>query len=361
MGTGRIRTRHCRGEGRVWQRGNVTTRPYRVGVVGTGGIAQNHVTGYKLAGAEVVALCDIDSATLAKRAEQWNVPSTSTDFQNMLADPTIDAISICTPNSSHHPITVAAAKAGKHVLCEKPVSMDLAQAQEMIDACDAAGVVFQVGHHMRSWAAAAKAKALIESGAIGDVSYVRLRQAHDWGGAAKVRGVFGSKASSGGGTLLDNGCHLFDLARYLCGDVRDVFARVATRKFAVEVEDTAISSLGFVSGAMGQVEVAWTGTGWQEAFWVFGTEGSLECDNRVGANVLTHRFRDSPGTSWADTDVARYELLPAASHSVHVANFLGAIAGERDVVCTGVDGREAVRLVLASYESAERAMPVTIA
>jgi predicted dehydrogenase len=339
----------------------VTPRHYRIGVVGTGGIAQSHVTGYKLAGADVVALCDLDEMTLAKRAAQWNVSTTSTSFRDMLADASIDAVSICTPNSSHHPIAIAAAKAGKHVLCEKPVSMDLTQAQEMIDTCAAAGVVFQVGHHMRSWAAAAKAKELIEGGAIGKVSYVRLRQAHDWGGAAQVRGVFGSKAASGGGTLLDNGCHLFDLARYLCGDVRDVFARVATRKFDVEVEDTAVSSLGFVSGAMGQVEVAWTGTGWQEGFWVFGTEGSLECDNRVGANVLTHRFRSSSGTTWADTDVARYDLQAIASHSQHVANFLAAIAGERDVVCTGADGLEAVRLVLASYESAERAMPVTIA
>ncbi len=118
------------------------------------------------------------------------------------------------------------------MLCEKPVSMDLAQADEMIAACAKAGVVFQVGHHMRSWAAANQAKQMIETGAIGDVTYVRLRQAHDWGGAATVRGVFGSRSRSGGGTLLDNGCHLFDLARYLGGDVDDVFARMTTRKFA---------------------------------------------------------------------------------------------------------------------------------
>ena len=131
----------------------------------------------------------------------------------------IDAVSICTPNSSHHPITLAAAKAGKHVLCEKPVSLDLAQTHEMIDACATSGVIFQVGHHMRSWDAAVEAKALIDAGGIGEVAYVRLRQAHDWGGALFVRGAFGSKAKSGGGTLLDNGCHLFDLARYFAGFV----------------------------------------------------------------------------------------------------------------------------------------------
>ncbi len=326
---------------------------HRIGIIGSGGIAQVHVTGYRSAGAEIVALADVDAGTVERRQEQWHVHAGYTDYHDLLNDPSVEAVSICTPNSSHHPITVAAAAAGKHVLCEKPVSMSLAHAQEMIDACEAAGVIFQVGHHMRSWAAAAKAKAMIDNGDIGKVTYARFRQAHDWAGAPEVRGVFGSKAHSGGGTLLDNGCHLMDLARYLAGDVRDVFARIATIKFDIEVEDTAVSSLGFASGAMGSVEVAWTGTGWQEAFWVYGTEGSLECDNRVGANVVTYRSRGSAGTTWADTDVTRFDLQGLPSHSQHVANFLAAIEGTGPIVCTGADGREAVRLVLASYESAE--------
>jgi predicted dehydrogenase len=334
--------------------------PIRVGVVGTGGIARSHVLGYQAADVEVVALCDVNPDTLSARQHDWSVATGYTDYRDLINDPAVSAISICTPNSSHHPITIEAAKAGKHVLCEKPVSMDLAQAAEMIAACHEAGVVFQVGHHMRSWGAATKAKELIDRGDIGEVTYIRLRQAHDWGGASEVRGVFGSKALSGGGTLLDNGCHLFDLARHLAGDVAEVYSRMATRKFNVEVEDTAISSLGFVSGAIGQVEVAWTGTGWQEAFWVFGTEGSLECDNRVGPNVLTHRYRSSAGGTWADTDVARYDLQALPSHTQHVMNFLAAIRGTGPVVCTGNDGLEAVRLVLSSYESAETNRPVQI-
>lgn len=336
------------------------TMEHRIGVIGTGAIAKTHVVGYQLAGAEVVALCDVDPTTLAVRQKEWQVANGFADFHELINDPAVTAVSVCTPNATHHPITLAAAKAGKHVLCEKPVSLDLAQGEEMIEACDAAGVVFQVGHHMRSWDAAVQTKALIEDGRIGEVTYLRFRQAHDWGGARSVRGAFGSKAQSGGGTLLDNGCHLFDLARYFGGDVRDVFARTATRKFAIEVEDTAIASLGFTSGAMGQVEVAWTGTGWQEAFWVFGTEGSLECDNRVGSNVLTHRYRHSNATSWSQTDVARYDLQGTDAHSQHIVNFLAAIDGSREVVCSGTDGLEAVRLVLASYESAASAIPVSL-
>lgn len=332
----------------------------KVGIIGTGNIARAHALGYQACGTTIAAVCDLNAGALAKRQQQWKAANAYEKFDDLLRDPDVDAVSICTPNSSHYAITLAAARAGKHVLCEKPVSMQLDHAQEMIDACAAAGVVLQVGHHMRSWAAVSKAKALIDEGAIGRVTYARFRQAHDWGGATAVPGMFGVREHAGGGTLLDNGCHLFDLARYFCGDVDNVFARTAQLKFASEVEDTAIASLGFASGAMGQVEVAWTGTGWQEAFWVYGTEGSLECDNRVGANVLTHRYRSAGVADWADTDIARYELKGHDSHSQHVINFLAAIKGEREVVCTGEDGRDAVRLVLACYESAAANAPVKV-
>ena len=102
---------------------------------------------------------------------------------------------------------------------------------------------------MRCWAADLQAKSMIDGATIGKVSYARFRQAHDWGGSAEVRGMFGSKEASGGGTLLDKGCHSFDLAGYLRGDVRDAYARISTRKFDIALEDTAMSSLGFVSGA----------------------------------------------------------------------------------------------------------------
>ena len=333
----------------------------RIGIIGCGGISNSHVIGYRSAGAEIVAIADVDNNTLERRQHEWGVPLAFPRFEDLVAERSIDAVSICTPNAFHHAAAVAAAKAGKHVLCEKPISLNLDQAQEMVDACANAGVVLQVGHHLRSMVAAVRAKSMIDEGAIGRVTYVRARQAHDWGGARTVRSSFGTRANSGGGTLLDNGCHLFDLCRYLGGDVVDVYARVATLKFDVEVEDTATASLGFRSGAIGQVEVAWTSTGWQEAFWVFGTEGSLEYDNRAGEMRLVHRYRGSAETSWAGTDVTTHELQGNEAHTRHVANFLTAIDGHGPVVCTGVDGLEAIRLVLASYESAASGVPVRVA
>ncbi len=330
----------------------------RIAVVGSGDIARAHVIGYKAAGVDVVAICDINTEMLAIRKREWEVDDTYTDYRDLLQRADFDALSICTPNSTHHPITMAAVAAGKHVLCEKPVSLDLAQGAEMVAAAATAGLVFQVGHHLRSWASAARAKAMIDAGDLGTITAIRFRQAHDWGGGG-VRGVFGSKVLSGGGTLLDNGCHLFDLARYFGGNVDNVFARIARLQYDIEVEDTAHASLAFTSGALGTIETAWTATGYHEGFWVFGTQGSLECDSRTGANTLIHRFRGPGSPRGGVTDVATYNFNAPVAHTTHVANFLAAIRGERDVICTGADGVEAVRLVLAAYESGESGKPIS--
>ncbi len=334
------------------------TRPLRIGLIGVGGIAQMHHDGYVAAGAHVVALADVHAPTLAARATSWGVARTYVDYHELLRAGDLDAVSICAPTAVHHPATLAAAAAGVHVLCEKPIALDLGQADEMIEACARAGVVLMINHQLRSHGAATLARRMLAAGELGTISHVRLRQAHDWAGAATVGPSFSTRAVAGGGTLLDNGCHLMDLARFIGGDVDEVFARVARRKFDVEVEDTAHVSLGFASGAIGTVEVAWTGTGWEEGWWIYGSEGALEYSNRTGEPLLRHVHRTSPGTTWGDTDVTVHRFAGAAPHARHVRAFVDAVRGERPVACSGEDGREAVRLVLASYESAAQRVPV---
>lgn len=336
-------------------------RPLRIGLIGVGGIAGLHRDGYLAGGADVVALADVHAPTLAARSGAWGVPRAFADYRDLLAAGDVDAVSICAPTAVHHPATLAAAAAGVHVLCEKPLALDLDQADEMIAACRDAGVVLMVNHQLRSHAAGALARAALERGELGTLTHVRLRQAHDWAGATEVRPSFASRAMSGGGTLLDNGCHLMDLARYLGGDVAEVFARVARRKYAVEVEDTAHVSLAFASGAIGTVEVAWTATGWEEGWWLYGTEGTFEYTNRTGVPVVRRAHRTSPGTTWGDTDVTEHRFAGLSAHARHVLAFLRAVRGEADVACTGEDGREAVRLILASYTSAELGRPVAAA
>jgi predicted dehydrogenase len=332
----------------------------KVGIIGAGGVSIFHYKGYTAAGAEIVAIADASPAALEKRQAEWKIGRGYENFDRLLADPEVEAVSVCLPNALHHPATLAAARAGKHVLCEKPISLSLEEAREMIAVTREAGVVLQVGHHLRTNPYAEKAKAIIESGELGRLTYARLRQAHDWGGAEEVKASFGKRASSGGGTLLDNGCHMMDLARFFGGEVREVHARVATLKFDIEVEDTSLVSLEFESGALGSVENAWTATGWEEGFWLYGTRGALEYTNRTGTPEMRHVRRASPGTDWANQDVTTYRFAGLEAHSRGVAAFLAAIRGEREVVCTGEDGLEAVRLVLASYESAGTGLPVAL-
>ncbi|MEJ2665727.1 MAG: Gfo/Idh/MocA family oxidoreductase [Deinococcales bacterium] len=336
------------------------SEPVRVAVIGTGSISRRHVEGYREAGATVVAVCDVDEAALERRAREWAVTRRYRDFTRMFADGGFDAVSIAAPTAVHHPATLAAAAAGVHVLVEKPIALSLTLADEMIDACRKAGVLMQVNHQLRSGGPAKRAKELLDAGAIGRVTYVRLRQAHDWAGLG-VRPSFATRASSGGGTLLDNGCHLMDLARFFGGRVDEVFARTASLQYDVEVEDTAVVSLRYADGALGTVETAWTATGWEQGFWVYGTAGALEFTNRFGPEVLRHSYRDSPGTSWGDTDVTTYAFAGTGPHSRHIKAFVDAVRGRGAVACSGEEGREAVRLVLAAYDSAAQGRPLALA
>ena len=332
----------------------------RIGIIGVGGIATLHHAGYVAAGVEVVAIADPNPTALAARANTWRVERAYHDYHELLASGEVDAVSICAPTIVHHPATLAAAAAGIHVLCEKPLALSLAQADAMIGASQAAGVVLMVNHQLRSHAAGAQAKRMLDVGDLGTLSHLRLRQAHDWGGAATVGPSFATRAVAGGGTLLDNGTHLFDLARYFGGEVAEIFARTAQRRFDTEVEDTAHASLRFSSGAIATVEVAWTATGWEEGWWLYGTHGTFEYTNRSGAPMARHQHRTSTGTTWGETDVTEYRFAGDSAHARHVRAFVAAVRGQGPNLCSGQDGREAMRLVLAAYASAEAGLPVPV-
>lgn len=340
--------------------GTAVVRPIRVGIIGAGNIARHHVRGYLAAGAQVVALADTSPVARESRAREWSVTQVFEDYRDLLALDDLDAVSVCTPNAAHHGPTIAAARAGKHVLCEKPVSLSMTEADEMIAACREAGVILQVDHHLRANRAVERARRMIAAGDIGRITFLRLRQAHDWSGRPEVPPGFRTRELAGGGTLLDNGCHLFDLARHLGGPVAEVFCRMATLKFDIQLEDTAVVSLRFESGALGQVETAWTATGWDQGFWVYGTQGALEYTERDGRPSLRHVYRDAANDSWDEPFVDAWQTPGGADHSRAVASFLAAIRHEAPVACTGEDGREAVRLALLSYQSADLARPLAV-
>jgi predicted dehydrogenase len=335
-----------------------TSSPFRAALVGAGGIASTHYNGYLKADALVMGFAEPFESTRILREKEWSVKG-YTSLEEMLENAQLEAVSICTPNAFHFESTLKAARAGKHILCEKPLSMSIAECTEMIRVCEESGVVLQTNHHLRSNLLVQAAKKLIDSGAIGEVSFVRLRQAHDWGGSKSVRPSFGLFQNSGGGTLLDNGCHMMDLARYFCGEVGSLYARTASLRPDIEVEDVGVVSLEFKNGAIGSVEASWNATGWEEGFWVYGTDGALECTNRLGKRVLKHIHRSSGG-GWDEVDVTVHDFHSEGGHSLAIQNFIRSVREGMPVVCTGQDGLESVRLILAAYESARENKPLEI-
>jgi predicted dehydrogenase len=334
----------------------------RVALIGAGGIANAHFKGHTQSGASIVAFAEPFEATRNRRETEWNARGFSS-VEDLLAWGEFDAVSICTPNAFHASASIAAMRAGKHVLCEKPLSMSLKDCQAMIDVAKQTKLVLQTGHHLRANLLVEKAKEIISSGVLGRVTFMRLRQAHDWGGNKSISPGFALLKNSGGGTLLDNGCHMMDLARNLGGDVSSVYCKMGTLGAwtnTVEVEDTSLVTLEFESGAIASVENAWTGIGWEEGFWVYGTEGALECTNRLGPRKLRHVHRSSPGTTWNELDETIYSFADEGGHSREIAAFWRSIRHGTPVICTGQDGLESVRLVLTSYESAKKGKPIAI-
>ena len=195
----------------------------KIGIIGTGGISGVHYSGYsKCSDSQVYALCDIKPGVLKEKSKLYEVPAERCflDHRDLLKLGEIDAVSVSTPNKSHCEIACNALKAGKHVLCEKPMAMNPREAQKMVDAAKRARRLLQIGLMQRFRADANYVKQLVDDGVLGDIYYarchaVRRRGVPSWG-------VFGQLDEQGGGGLIDIGVHQIDLTWYMMGKPRPV-------------------------------------------------------------------------------------------------------------------------------------------
>lgn len=186
----------------------------RIGIVGCGGIAnQKHMPAMRKNGTlcEIVATCDIIKERAQKAAEEYGATGCKVyeDYHDLLANPNVEVVHVCTPNVSHSEITIAAFEAGKHVYCEKPMSHSTEEAQKMLDAWRTSGMQFTIGYQNRCRAEVQNLHAACEAGDLGDIYYaqawaIRRRAVPTWG-------VFPNKALQGGGPLIDIGTHALDI------------------------------------------------------------------------------------------------------------------------------------------------------
>jgi predicted dehydrogenase len=266
----------------------------RVGLIGSGFMGKAHAFGYAAAPRvfdlpmriELATLADATPQIAARAARTLGFASSTADWRDLLADPTIDLIDITAPNALHHEMAMAAIAAGKHVYCEKPLAPALAQAREMTKAATQAGVMTQVGFNYICNPMMALAREMIAAGELGQIRSYRGIHAEDYMADATAPFSFRNDPV-GGGVLADLGSHALATAEYLLGRITGVMGDLATAipsrpdptggERAVETDDVARAFLRFENGASGSIEANWIATGrkMQHDFEVHGSRGAL--------------------------------------------------------------------------------------
>lgn len=353
-----------------------TTPPLRVGIVGCGNISSNHIEAFgSIDGTVVIGVCDVDPARARATAEAWNIAH-AVDSVDALLALGLDIVSVCTPHPTHESVVVQAAAAGVHVLCEKPVAIDVASAQRMVDACDATGVKFGVLFQRRFWPAAQALRAAIDDGTLGtpvmgQVS-VLLHREPEYYSADPWRGTW---ATDGGGVLMTQAIHYIDLLQWFMGDIAEVYGVINTFKHAehIEVEDSASAVLKFTSGAMATlnastaanpalgVRITVTGSTGATAELSEFPEGS---DGRItilaaGDSVSSSPAHPAGATANVDLATINGQLVP--HHRAQIQQFVEAVRSGAAPAVTGRDAMGALRILLAIYRSSRTGEPVRFA
>jgi predicted dehydrogenase len=344
-------------------------RKLRCGVIGLG-MGKGHIRGYQShPGAEVAAIADPDEQRLAKVGDEFHVAGRYTSAGEMLASEQLDVVSVATPNKFHSQLTLAALKAGCHVLCEKPMAMNARQGAEMVAAARRARRRLMINFSFRFTEQAQALKRQVESGLLGDIYYGRTVW-HRRRGLPGFGGWFGQKALSGGGPLIDLGVHRLDLALWLMGYPRPVWVMggawspIATRLAreqgkSFDCEDLAAGMIRFANGAMLEIEASWAANVGEREHMetrLLGTEAGLVQRNRnEGYEFEAEIFMERQG---AQFDLKLHPPVPGATTSYY--HFVDGILNRRPHIATGEEGLTVMRLLDALYASARKGAPVKL-
>lgn len=330
-------------------------RPVRWGLIGASSIARGQVQpAIRAAGGEIAAVFSTDPARGLVYAAECGIPKITASLDELLADPGIDAVYVSTTNELHCPQTIAAARAGKHVLSEKPLAMSLADGRAMIAACERARVVLATNHHLRNSGAHGAIREAIAAGRIGRPIAARAFQAIRL--PEHLQGWRLSSRSAGAGALLDIAVHCVDTLRFTLDD--DPLSAVGMIQnigmAAAGVDDGAMGVLAFGSGLLAQIHVGFSTAHAGTGFEVHGSEGSL-----IAHDVMTAR----PGGTLLLRTASGDEPIPFEERNIHehgIRKFHAAMRGEGAPAASGLDGLWSLASALAIGESARTGRTVSI-
>jgi len=336
----------------------------RFGIIGAGNIAPVHAIAIaSIEGAELVAVADSNPERCQAIAEKHG-GTPYTDYHDLLARSDVDVVTICLPHYLHAPITLEAAAAGKHVLCEKPMAISLAQCDAMIAACEKAGVTLGVIFQGRFEPLALQLKTAIDSGELGQLLWVSANTFWHRTDAYYRSGAWrGTWAHEGGGVLINQAIHAIDLLLWLAGAPSRVTAQIRTLNHQIEVEDCALASLEYENGQLGLIQATTISIpGYPERLEFYGSQGSAIYHK--GQGQLEWHFldadKDHTDSSEASSGAARpMDILPTA-HIAQFKDFVRAINENRPPAITGQDGRLNIELVEAIYRSSQKNAPIAL-
>lgn len=341
--------------------------PLRVGIIGAG-IGKSHAEGYaKQSRVQIAAIAGLDARVQTLAATYG--ARTYGEYAELLAQPDIDAVSICVPNGLHHEVTIAALNAGKHVLVEKPLARTLVEGEEMLAAAKSAGKILMISFNHRQRSDVQYIKQQIDSGRLGRIYYAKAY----WMRRAGIPGInswFVNKGMAGGGPLIDLGVHMLDITMFLMGEPTPVSVNAATyaefgprgqkgmnsvrtgASASYEVEDLATAMIRLQGGATVQLETSWAThgpNGDDFGLVLYGTEGGAEL------KVVNYRNVDTVRIFYDEKDGTPVDLHPkipdSGGHGQVIDNFVRAILDGAPAVPSAEDGLRRTQVIDACYRS----------
>ncbi|MCG8602840.1 MAG: Gfo/Idh/MocA family oxidoreductase [Verrucomicrobiales bacterium] len=355
----------------------------KVGVIGAGGMAQYHIQGFRQAGAEVVAMADVNEEAAKATAAENDIPNVFGDVGEMLASD-VDAVSIIVPNKFHAPLAIQALQAGKHVFCEKPPAMNAAEVKEMITARDAAGKQLMFNFNNRARPESREMMKLINDGVVGTINSAQAKWCRRTG-IPGFGGWFTTKALSGGGPVIDL-LHMLDLAMYFMGNPKPAYVmggtfddHITNKDFkgpwgipdredgVTDVESAAHGFVMFETGQTLSFQMSWAEMVKREEVSVvfqgvsaggkverlFGSDG----DDATAIDTCELYVQEDGKSVDKTIEVEECEDMGRINSA---ANFIEAIEGTAEPLNNAEQGLALMQIIDSVYEAAESGKPVAI-
>ncbi|MBC2593410.1 Gfo/Idh/MocA family oxidoreductase [Ruficoccus amylovorans] len=347
--------------------------PVRLAIIGTGGMARQHAIKFKeVKGCTLVAAVDVSRERAETFAQTHGIPEIYGSVDELLAAGTVDAVAIVTPDAFHAEVAIQCLKAGKHVLCEKPLAVNYPDAQRMVKAAAKAGVINMVNFSYRDMPSLQAVAKLVHSGKLGEIRHVEASYLQSWL-ASKVWGDWRtdpkwlwrlSSQHGSKGVLGDVGVHILDFATFPAGPLKSVYCKLKTfdkapgnriGEYLLDANDSAVMTVEFANGALGTIHTTrWMGGHANRLYLkIAGTLGSVVIDGDWGTNV----YRTSLGSN---LDKAKWREHKAPRTPNNYARFIRGIRTGKQEEPTFARGAEVQRVLDACYVSDGKNAPVKL-